>query len=113
MGARATKFKTKEVTKDWLTLLETHLQWEAYLSQPCLKVKHVKRLAKKYRVLMVLMKSIAKQVEGMGPKVMKFHAILHIVVDILLFGPPMEVDTGSNEEHHKLAKVAAQLTHWN
>jgi len=34
MGARATKFRTKEVIKDWLLLLEMHLQWEAYLSQP-------------------------------------------------------------------------------
>ena len=34
MNARGTKFKTKEVIDDWLLLLELHLQWEAYLSQP-------------------------------------------------------------------------------
>ena len=46
----------------------------------------------------------------MGLKVMKFHAILHIVHDILLFGVPSETDTGSNESHHKDSKKAAKLT---
>ncbi len=113
MGARATKFKTKEVIKDWLLLLEMHLQWEAHLSQPRLKVKHVKRLVRKHRHLMVIMKEIAQRLAGVGYKVMKFHAILHMAMDMLLFGPPMEIDTGSNEEHHKDTKDAAQLTQKN
>ena len=46
----------------------------------------------------------------MGLKIMKFHAIIHLVEDILLFGVPSEVDTGSNESHHKTTKVAARLT---
>ena len=54
----------------------------------------MKRLEKKNRVIMVLMKSVAKRLEGMGLKVMKFHAIVHMCSNILLYGPPMEVDTG-------------------
>ncbi|NJL56628.1 hypothetical protein HC928_16790 [bacterium] len=46
----------------------------------------------------------------MGFKVMKFHAIGHLAMDIMMFGVPMVVDTGSNESHHKTTKVAAKLT---
>ena len=46
----------------------------------------------------------------MALKLMKFHGILHMVHDMLAFGPPVEVDTGSNEEHHKGSKAAAQQT---
>ena len=59
---------------------------------------------------MYIMRNIAKQSKGMGLKTMKFHAIIHMVEDILLFGVPSEVDTGSNESHHKTTKVAAKLT---
>ena len=41
---------------------------------------------------------------------MKFHAIIHLVTDILLYGVPKEFDTGSNESHHKPTKYAATLT---
>ena len=41
---------------------------------------------------------------------MKFHAILHLVEDILLYGAPSEFDTGANESHHKATKTAAKLT---
>ena len=46
----------------------------------------------------------------MGLKLMKFHAILHLVQDMLLFGTPSEMDTGSNESHNKTSKCAAKLT---
>ena len=41
---------------------------------------------------------------------MKFHGILHLVDDMLLHGVPMNMDTGSNESHHKLTKLLAKLT---
>ena len=46
----------------------------------------------------------------MGFRIMKFHAVTHLADDILMFGVPTNVDTGSNESHHKLTKVAAKLT---
>ena len=48
--------------------------------------------------------------KGMGLKIMKFHAIVHLCRDILLYGVPYEFDTGSNESHHKESKHAAHLT---
>ena len=46
----------------------------------------------------------------MGLKFIKFHGILHMMEDILLYGVPMELDTGANESHHKQAKQAAKVT---
>jgi hypothetical protein len=46
----------------------------------------------------------------MGFKLVKFHTVLHLAEDISMFGVPMNVDTGSNESHHKVTKVAAKLT---
>ena len=71
------------------------------------------RLAKKHRYIMYIMLNVAKRSEGMGLKIMKFHAIVHMVEDILLYGVPMLFDTGSNESHHKPMKYAARLTQRN
>ena len=108
--ARGSVFKSDIVLQDWVLLLETMLQWEAYMKQPTMKRKHVKRLEKKHRYLLYLMKKVMARTTGMGLKLVKFHALLHIAADILMFGVPMNVDTSTNEEHWKPAKVAAKLT---
>ena len=59
---------------------------------------------------MYLIKVVGHRASGMGLKVVKFHAIMHMACDILNFGVPMECDTGSNEEGHKDTKKAAKLT---
>ena len=46
-------------------------------------------------------------------QIFKFHVMLHMVQDMLLYGVPMEFDTGSNESHHKTSKQAAKLTQRN
>ena len=56
------------------------------------------------------MKNVASRSTGMGLKLMQFHAIVHLLEDMLLYGVPSEFDTGSNESHHKGAKFPAQLT---
>ena len=71
---------------------------------------NVKRLEKKHRFIMYLMRKIAQRNKGMGLKLMKFHAILHIVTDIIEFGVPLEFDTSGNESHHKPAKQASKQT---
>ena len=109
-SARKKNFKQPWQIKDWILLVETLLQWEAYLTLARMEKKHVRRLKKKHRFLMFLLKKVGNRVKGMGFKVMKFHAILHLAFDILMFGVPMNVDTGSNESHHKTTKVAAKLT---
>ena len=89
---------------------ELLLQWESYLCRREMKVELVKRMEKKHRYIMQTIKEVAQREKGMGLKLMKFHAIIHLVMDILLYGVPKEFDTGSNESHHKPTKAAAKLT---
>ena len=106
-------FRKEWVVKDWVMFLEMLLEWEAYLCEEQMKVAHVKRLDKKLRYLMYIMRNVASRTKGMGLKLMKFHAIVHLFHDILQYGVPKEVDTGSNESHHKPVKVAAKNTQKN
>jgi hypothetical protein len=107
------KFGGNQGLKDWTLLVELMLEWEAFLNQKRMKKVHVKRLAKKHRFIMYIMSNVAKRASGMGLKLMKFHAIVHLVDDMLLYGVPTEFDTGSNESHHKPTKQAAKLTQRN
>ena len=59
---------------------------------------------------MYMIKTTLRRAKGMGMKIIKFHMILHICDDILNFGIPAALDTGTNESHHKLSKTAALLT---
>ncbi|MGL5917738.1 MAG: hypothetical protein ACRCYM_00635, partial [Cetobacterium sp.] len=109
-SARKKNFRHPWQIKDWILLVETLLQWESYLTLARMEKRQVRRLKKKHRFLMYLLKKVGNRVKGMGFKVMKFHAILHLAFDILMFAVPLNVDTGSNESHHKTTKVAAKLT---
>ena len=42
--------------QDWLLLIETLLEWEAYLCSPRMERKDLHRLRKKHQVLMYLIK---------------------------------------------------------
>ena len=64
--------------RDRSKLVELMLIWEAYLHLPEMEVKHVKKLDKKHRHIMYLIRKVAPRTKGMGLKVMKFHAILHL-----------------------------------
>ena len=94
-------------------LVETLLEWEAHLCLPKMKLKDAKRLDKKHRHIVHLMKKVAKRTKGMGLNVIKFHAIVHLMEDILMHGVPLEADTATNESHHKTSKVAAKLAQQN
>lgn len=104
---------TRQKIQDWLELLEIVLAWEAYLNEPAMTRVHVARLSMKHRYLMWMIKKVADRKTGMGLKLMKFHAITHLAFDILLYGVPLEVDTGSNESGHKATKHAARSTQKN
>ena len=110
LKTRRSRFGKQHMIDDWVLLVETLLQWEAYLKLDEMEVKHVRRLKTKHSFLMFLIKKIGNRTEGMGLKIMKFHGILHICDDIINNGVPNVVDTGANETHHKETKVAAQLT---
>ena len=105
--------KDEKMLNDWLMLLETLLQWERWLKSEELQVSQVKKAERKHRQLMYYMKKVAKRTKGMGYKITKYHSIMHIATDILNFGVPLEVDTGSNESAHKSEKIAARLTQKN
>ena len=109
-SARRKNFRQLGQIDDWILLVETLLQWEAFLNLPRMDKNHVHRLKKKHQYLLYLLKRVGARDKGMGFKVMKFHAVLHLALDILMFGVPMVVDTGSNESHHKTTKLAARLT---
>ena len=72
--------------------------------------RHVRKLRDKHRYIMFLIKKVLRRQTGMGFKIIKYHGILHLVDDILNFGVPLCVDTGTNESHHKITKVCAKLT---
>ena len=107
---RRRRFGQATGLRDWTLLVELMLEWEAYLCEKRMNKVHVKRLAKKHRFIMYIMRCVARRSAGMGLKVMKFHAIIHLIQDMLLYGVPTEFDTGSNESHHKQSKHAARLT---
>jgi hypothetical protein len=98
------KFGGQTGLSDWTLLVELLLEWEAYLCESVMSRAHVKRLGKKHRFIMYIMRNVAVRTTGMGLKIFKFHAITHLVEDIILYGVPSEVDTGSNESHHKPSK---------
>ena len=104
------RFGREELLEDWILLIEVMLEWEAYLNEPRMELGHLKRLEKKHRYIMYLIRKVTPRETGMGLKLMKFHAILHLAEDIIQFGVPTEVDTSSNEGHHKVSKCAAILT---
>jgi hypothetical protein len=103
-------FRKAGQISDWVLLVDTLLQWEAYLNLPQMEKRHVQRLKKKHQYVLHLLKKVGAREEGMGFKIQKFHAVLHLASDIWMFGVPMNFDTGSNESHHKTTKVAAKLT---
>ena len=95
---------------NWREVVELCLEWERFLMLDRMDKFVLMRLQKKHPYLMYLIKNVLKRETGMGMNVQKFHSILHIVTDILLFGVASCYDTTSNESHHKLAKIAAMLT---
>jgi hypothetical protein len=109
-SSKGSQFKSDVVYNDWVLLLETLLQWEIFMRQEEIHRKHAKRLEKKHRYLLFIIKKVIKRTTGMGTNLVKFHAILHLCADMLMYGVPLNVDTSDNEEHWKPTKVAAKLT---
>ena len=75
-----------------------------------MKVESVDRLKTKIKEVMMMTKRVGKRTEGMGFKTFNFHAALHVPEDILVYGVPSNVNTMSNEMHHKKDKRAAKRT---
>ena len=110
LGAYTSNFRKKGVLKDWIMLVEIMLQWEMWLKSDKMMKSDVENAHTKHRYIMYLIKKVGRRSQGMGLKIIKFHGIMHMAMDIEYFGVPMEVDTGTNEQGHKPAKTAAKLT---
>ena len=108
--SRKGKFKSKDLISDWAWLLEMWLLLEAYLNLDEMEVRDLKLLDKGIRYIMYLTRMVAQREEGAGYKILKFHTLLHIVDNVILYGVPLECDTSANESHHKPTKQAAKLT---
>ena len=96
--------------KNWIMLLETMLQWEAWLKQPSISVFEIHRFEVKVRELMEFEKTIGQRNTGMKFRTFNFHASLHVADDILYFGVPNHVNTSTDESQHKPDKTAAKRT---
>jgi len=86
---------------DWIMLIETLLQWESWLKSDAMLRSDVEKADKKHRYIMYLIRKVGRRVKGMGLKITKYHAIMHMFEDILHFGVPMNYDTGFREMGHK------------
>ena len=95
---------------DWMMLIETLLQWEQWLKSEEMALSDVQRAQKKHRHILYLMKKIGNRSKGMGLKIIKYHGVIHVYLDIIRFGVPSEVDTSANEAGHKPTKTASRLT---
>jgi hypothetical protein len=98
------------VVSEWIELVEMLPMWEVWLKSDKIAKRHVKRAEKKHRFIMYLLQKTANQQAGMGLKLTKFHAIVHMATDILHFSMPMCFDMGSNKAGHKPMKKAAKVT---
>ena len=96
--------------KDWILLLETHLQFANWLRKKEMDVDLVQRLRTKAREMMEMCKTVGKRTQGMGTKTMNPHGMLHCAADILYFGVPCNFNTKSNESHHRPDKKSAKRT---
>ena len=106
-------FGNANLLRDWSQLVETMLQWERWLKSMSMEKQHVKEAKQKQRYIMYLMKKVLKRTTGMQLKLTKYHGIVHMADDILNFGIPLEVDTGTNKSGHKSTKMLALLTQKN
>ena len=101
---------TPDGIKKWVEFIERMLQWEAWLKSTKLSVEDVYLSEVKVQDLMQMEKDIGRREKGMGCKTLNYHATMHMAEDILDFGVPNNLNTSSNEMHHKPDKTAAIRT---
>jgi hypothetical protein len=58
-----------------------------------MELKHVKAVKQKHRYIIYLIRKVGNCVKGMGLKLINFHRIMQMHMDIIHFGRPMEFDT--------------------
>ena len=110
-GKAKNNFGTVKQLKDWCTLLQLWLQYEAWMNkEDGHRVHYVDLLKEKIRDLLQLEIDLAPRSKGMGNKLFNFHASLHVAQDILDHGSPNNTNTRPDEMNHKSSKKAAKHT---
>ena len=56
-----------------------------WLKSDYMQRHHVQKARRKHLYIMYLIKEVGNRIQGMGLKVVKFHAIMHMVRDIYMF----------------------------
>ena len=104
------KFGGPNGIRDWSLLIELLLEWESYLCEKQMKRSHVKRLAKKHVFIMYIMKVVANRVEGMGLKLMKYHAIVHMINEAITGTCCVVADIGGRPNSYFQIKPRVEWT---
>jgi hypothetical protein len=103
-------FGKAHYVQDWVTLIETMLQMEAWLCLPEIPVYDVRRFKTKVKEILQMEKAVGKRQKGMKFRTLNFHAAVHVPDDMLNYGVANNVNTRCNEEHHKRSITAAKRT---
>ena len=86
------------------------LMFNQWMNKETMEVAVVKRTATKFREMMALHKHCSARSKGMQHKTMNFHSTIHATEQMLDFGVPENVNTRSDEMHHKRDKKSAKRT---
>ena len=78
IGKQRQCFSERVFIKDWIMLLESMLQMEAWLKLPEIPVFEIQRFEVKARELLALEKLIGKRSTGMGFRTFNFHAAANL-----------------------------------
>jgi hypothetical protein len=79
LAKKNSTFAHDHVVSEWIELVETLFMWEVvWLKSDKINKRHVKRVEKKHQFIMYLSQKTANRQAGMGLKLTKFHAIVHM-----------------------------------
>lgn len=96
---------------DWKLLLTSLLEWWAWMKQPEMTRRHVRRSKYATSALVRLLKHVAPRLNGMKNNTIKTHLPLHMAEDIENFGVPEVFNSAYAESAHiTIAKKTVRNT---
>jgi hypothetical protein len=110
LGDQKMYFPDEKPLNNWIRLLELHLMFDRWMQQEEFNVAMVELAKTKVLEIMAMTKYVGRRSKGMQFKTANFHGMKHVCDAILDFGSPKNVDTRSDEMHHKPDKKTAQRT---
>ena len=110
IGKQKANFPNETAIAKWIALLETQLQYEAWLSLDEMSVSVVKGSDPKLRQYMDMTKEVQNRQSGMKHNTLNHHLTMHMRDAVVNFGVPGEFDTFNNERHHRDDKATSRMT---